>query len=228
MSAPANQNDPRIDQAAITDESLLAVHEKMLGPQPDEKARYKLLPLNLLFIFSGLIFFAGTYLNRYAGVFDPRVYNEDAPHGGTGAVEPPKPLSPEEVVALGKRLYNDGACNTCHQANGQGTPGAIPPLAASEWVAGSEERLARIVLYGLTGPIKVKGADYNSVMPGFSRGTPGAMKPWSDAQVAAVLTYIRQEWGNQAGPISAEAVAAIHAKEGSRGPMTVAEIEKLP
>jgi hypothetical protein len=72
MSTPSNQ-DPRLDQAAASDESLLAAHEKLLGKQPDEKARYKLLPLTLLFLFSGLIFFAGTYLNRYSGLFDPKI-----------------------------------------------------------------------------------------------------------------------------------------------------------
>lgn len=229
MSAPANNPDPRIDQAAITDESLLAVHEKFLGKQPDEKARYKLLPLNLLFIFSGLIFFAGTYLNRYAGFFDPHVYNENTPHRkGEGPEVAPKQLTPEEVVALGKKLYNDSACNTCHQASGLGQPGAIPPLAGSEWVVGSEERVARIVLYGLKDPITVKGTNYNSVMPPFAKGMTGAMKTWSDAQIAAVLTYIRQEWDNKAAPITTETVAKIHAAEGTRGAVTAAELEKLP
>ena len=87
MSTPQN-HDPRIDQAAVTDESLMAVHAAMLGKQPDEKARYKLLPLNLLFIFSGLIFFTGTYLNRYAGLFSPQVFDENTPaalaHGEIG------------------------------------------------------------------------------------------------------------------------------------------------
>ena len=69
MSTPS-QSDPRIDQAKVTDESLLAGHEKLLGQQPDEKARYRLLPLNLLFFFSALIFFGGTYLGRYAAHFD--------------------------------------------------------------------------------------------------------------------------------------------------------------
>ena len=76
MSTPLHQ-DPRLDQAASTDESLLSAHDKLLGKQPDEKGRYKLPPLHLLFFFSGLIFFAGTYLNRYSGLFDPRVYNEN-------------------------------------------------------------------------------------------------------------------------------------------------------
>lgn len=229
MSAPANNHDPRIDQAAITDDSLLAVHEKFLGAQPDEKARYKLLPLNLLFLFSGLIFFAGTYLNRYAGFFSPDIYNENTEHRpGQGPAEAPKVLSPEEVIALGKKLYNDGACNTCHQPNGLGTPGTIPPLVGSEWVTGSEERLARIVLYGVKDAITVKGTTYNNQMPAFGRGVPGSAKNWSDAQIAAVLTYIRQEWGNQAAAVTGEKVAEIHGKEGSRGQFTAAELEKLP
>src|SRR4051812_853213 len=160
MSTPA-QPDPRIDQAAITDDSLLAAHEKLLGKQPDEKAHYRLLPLNLLFIFSGLIFFGGTYLGRYAGHFDPRVYNENVKRGGAVAAA----VVEVNPVEQGKKLFNNAACNTCHQPTGVGVPGAIPPLVKSEWVNGSEERAIRIVLYGLQGPIKVAGADYNSAMP---------------------------------------------------------------
>ncbi len=227
MSTPPSK-DPRIDQAAISDESLLAVHEKFLGRQPDEKARYKLLPLNLLFIFSGLIFFAGTYLNRYSGMFDPRIYDENAPPIKEGGEAAAKILTPEEVIALGRKLYNDGACNTCHQVNGVGTPGVFPPLVASEWVTGSEERLIRIALHGLQGPITVNGEKYNNVMPAFGKGVPGSMKNWSDDRIAAVLTYIRQEWGNQAGPITTEKVAEIHGKEGARKQWDPAELEKLP
>lgn len=228
MNTPPSR-DPRIDQAAVTDESVLAVHEKFLGRQPDEQARYKLLPLNLLFIFSGLIFFAGTYLNRYSGKFGPHVYDPDAP-ARKGANDAPaaKPLTPEETVALGKKLYNDGACNACHQVNGAGTPGVFPPLAGSEWVTGSEERLIRIALHGVQGPITVKGQNYNNLMPAFGKGVPGSMKNWSDDRIAAVLTYIRQEWGNQAGPISTEKVAEIHGKEGGRKAWDPAELAQLP
>ena len=60
MSAPYDSDsNSRVDQAAISDESLLAVHEKLLGKQQDEKAHYRLLPLGLLFFFSALIFFGG-------------------------------------------------------------------------------------------------------------------------------------------------------------------------
>lgn len=222
MSAPLN-NDPRLDQAAATDESLLAAHEKVLGSQPDEKGRYKLLPLNLLFVFSGLIFFAGTYLNLYSGHFDPHVYNEHAkPHSGAEAAAPVDP------VALGKKLFNNAACNTCHQVTGLGQPGVIPPLAGSEWVTGSEERLIRIVMHGLQGPVKVKDVTYGAApMPTFGK-VAGSGFNWSDDKIAAVLTYIRQEWGNAAGPITVEQVKAVHDKEGDHKPWTADELLKLP
>lgn len=222
MSMPS-QSDPRIDQAAVTDDGLIVAHEKLLGPQPDEKARYRLLPLNLLFLFSGLIFFGGTYLGRYAGHFDPRVYNENV-HGPASGVAAAPAANPIEV---GKKLFNNAACNTCHQATGVGVPGAIPPLVGSDWVVGSEERLIRLVLHGIQGPIKVNGADYNSAMPAFGR-VAGSGYNWTDDKVAAVLTYIRQEWGNQAGPISTEKVAEVRAKEGDHKPWLAAELEKLP
>jgi len=222
MSAPL-KSDPRIDQAAVTDDSLIAAHEVLLGKQPDEKARYKLLPLNLLFLFSGLIFFAGTYLNRYSGHFDPHIYNENViPSGAGGTV-----AAPVDPVVFGQRLFNNAACNTCHMANGVGLPGAIPPLVGSDWVTGSEERLIRIVLHGLQGPITVNGVNYNSAMPPFGR-VAGSGFNWSDDRIAAVLTYIRQEWGNAAGPIATEKVAEVRTKEGDRKPWTVEELQAVP
>ena len=221
MSTPSPQ-DPRLDQAAASDESLLAAHEKLVGKQPDEKARYKLLPLNLLFIFSGLIFFAGTYLNRYSGSFDPHVYNENAhPSKGEVVVEKQDPL------VLGKKQY-DAICITCHQPTGLGLPGTFPPLAGSEWVSGSDERLIRLVVYGLAGPLKVKGLDYGAAaMPTVGKVANSGFN-LSDEKVAAVLTYIRHEWGNTGAPITTEQVAAIRTKEGDRKPYAQDELLKLP
>lgn len=220
MSTPSNQ-DPRVDQAAVTDESLLAVHEKLLGKQPDENANYRLAPLVLLFVFSGLIFWAGTYLNRYSGHFDAGIFNENA-----------RPTKGEVVVAkadpmkVGAAAYAS-ACVACHLPTGLGQPGTIPPLAGSEWVLGSEERVVRIVLYGLNGPIHVKDADYNSSMPTFGK-VAGSGYNWNDDKIAAVLTYVRASFGNSAPPITPEQVAAIHAKEGDHKPMTADELNKLP
>ena len=221
MSA-SDQNDPRLEQAGASDESLLAAHEKLLGRAPDDHGHYKLLPLGLLFFFSGLIFYAGTYLNRYAGHYDPAIHNENASPTKAGAV-----IVAIDPVVLGKKQY-EAICVTCHQPTGLGLPGVYPPLAGSEWANGSEERLIRIVLYGLKGPLKVKGVDYNgAAMPAIGKVTGGGFN-LNDEKLAAVLTYIRQEWGNKSGPITAEQVAAIHAKEGDRKEVTSDELLKLP
>ena len=224
MTTPS-QPDPRVDQAAITDESLLAAHEKLLGKQPDEKGHYRLMPLVVLFIGATLIMFSGTYLGRYAGYFSPQVFNPNAPPPKAGDAIAKVEVSPVEA---GKKLYNTaGACVTCHQPTGLGLPPAFPPLANSEWVTGSDERAIRIVLHGIAGPIKVAGVDYNSAMPAFGR-VAGSGFNWTDDKIAAVVTYIRQEWGNKAGPVTPEQVAAIRTKEGDRKPWTAAELEKVP
>src|SRR4051812_47861618 len=220
MSTPQNQ-DPRADQAAVSDESLLAVHEKLLGKQPDENANYRLMPLVLLFVFSGLIFWAGTYLNRYSGQFDPGIFNENAhPHKGDVVVAKADPMK------VGAAVYA-GSCVNCHLATGLGTPPGIPPLAGSEWVNGSEERIIRIVLYGLSGPIKVKGTEFNGAMPAHGK-VAGSGFNLSDERVAAVLTFVRQSFGNNSPAVAPEQVSAIHAKEGDRKPMTADELAKLP
>lgn len=223
MSTPPN-SDPRVDQAAVTDSSLLSAHEKVLGKQPDEKAHYKLMPLALLFIFSGLIFFGGTYLGRYSGHFHPAVFNENAPPPKAKKEGEKVPKTPDELFALGKGVYAQ-VCMSCHQANGQGLPGAFPPLAGSEWVTGSDERVVRIVLHGLQGPITVKGTTYNGVMPAAG---PGSGFNLNAEKVAAVVTYIRKEWGNTAGPVLEEKVQAIIGQTAGHAAWTAAELEKVP
>lgn len=107
-------------------------------------------------------------------------------------------------AADGKALY--ATCMACHQANGQGIPGAFPPLAESEWVNGPVENLIRIQLRGLMGPITVKGVEYNSMMP--------ANATMSDEEVAAVLTYIRSNFGNTSGPVTPDQVKALRDEVG--------------
>lgn len=99
----------------------------------------------------------------------------------------------------GKQLYS-AKCAACHQGSGLGVAGVFPPLVASEWVVGSEKILSSILLHGINGPLEVKGNLYNGVMPAF--GT------LSDPEIAAVLTYIRSDWGNAATPVSAQSVQA--------------------
>lgn len=105
-----------------------------------------------------------------------------------------------QLIATGETVYNQ-YCLACHQANGQGVPGAFPPLVETEWVLGDETRLITIVLNGLQGEITVNGETYNNVMAPHSFLT--------DDEVAGVLTYVRQSFGNDADPISVEAVAEV-------------------
>jgi mono/diheme cytochrome c family protein len=119
----------------------------------------------------------------------------------------------------GERTYQT-VCSACHQANGKGMPGAFPPLAGSEWVTADPETPIRIVIAGLSGPIKAAGADFNSMMP----PPPGL----DDEKIAHVLTYVRKSFGNSAGAVTKDQVAAVRASLGGRSnPFTADELTKL-
>jgi hypothetical protein len=104
-----------------------------------------------------------------------------------------------------------------------GKPGQAPPFAGSEWVlAEGVNRLIRIPQVGLNGPVEVKGQPWNLSMAGM-----GA--PYSDDDLAAVLSYIRKSWGNKASVVTAEQVKKVRAELGNRSqPYTVDELKKLP
>jgi len=91
-----------------------------------------------------------------------------------------------------------------------------PPLAGSEWVAKPPEVGARIVLFGLHGPIQVKGKTYDNEMPALG-------SQLTDEEIAAVLTYVRSSFGNQAGPVSVDVVKAARA---TNKPLSPAEVAK--
>lgn len=221
MSTPSPV-DPRQEKSAIADENLCAVHDQPNAGKSGAAGHYHLLPLALLFVFSGLIFYAGSYLNRYSGHFSSRVFDErQLPTSGAAVATKMDPL------VLGKKQYAL-ACVTCHMPNGLGLPGVYPPLAGSEWVLGSEERLVNIVLHGLKGPITVKGNVYGTAaMPAFGQ-VPGSGYNWNDEKIAAVLTYIRHEWGNAGAPIATEKVTELRTKAGSRKEWSEAELLALP
>ena len=124
--------------------------------------------------------------------------------------------------ASGEQLYV--RCVACHQANGQGMAPAFPPLAGSEYATHTNPAVPiRIVLHGLQGPITVKGTQYNGVMPPYGTGVE-----MSDQDVAAVLTHVRQSFGNGASAITPQQVATERAaKRSSTGPATAAELNGL-
>jgi mono/diheme cytochrome c family protein len=136
------------------------------------------------------------------------------------SAKPAAGAAAREQLPDGKQVYAT-TCAACHQATGEGVAGVFPPLVGSEWVPGDEGKLARIILHGITGPIEVAGETYNGMMPPWG----GTMK---DADIAAVITYVRSAWGNKASPITAAKVASIRAANASRTtPWTAAELAAL-
>lgn len=107
---------------------------------------------------------------------------------------------------LGQDVYNrEGGCVTCHQSDGQGlSASGFPPLTGTRWVRGSEERLIKLVLKGLQGPIEVNGETYPGQVP--MTAFEGLL---TDEEIAAVLTYVRNAFGNDASVIAPETVSAV-------------------
>lgn len=144
---------------------------------------------------------------------------EDAPAPDLAAIdtlaEEEGPID-EAVMEVGKAQYL--VCGACHGQNGEGGP-AGPPLAGSEWVTGPVSNLVLIQLRGLVGPIEVAGVVYDF---------PGGMAPMayqSDEQIASVLTYIRNSFGNEASAVKPEQVAALRGEVG-KPQVTVEDLVK--
>jgi mono/diheme cytochrome c family protein/glucose/arabinose dehydrogenase len=133
------------------------------------------------------------------------------------------PLSMDQKVRWERgRKQFAVSCAVCHSISGLGEEGKGPPLVDSEWALGSEQRLVRILLNGLHGPIKVGGKVYSGVeMP--------AILTMTNAEISEALTYVRREWGHQAAPVEPETIKKIRALVDDREePWTEKELQKLP
>jgi mono/diheme cytochrome c family protein len=106
------------------------------------------------------------------------------------------------------RIQFESYCAACHQYDGQGV-GEAPPLDRSPWVTGPENRLIRIVLHGVRGPMEVHGKTYDQEMPGFGHVL-------SDEDVASLLSYIRSRFGEQSEPITPASVAQVRTANQNR------------
>jgi len=159
------------------------------------------------------------YFDTYGGWFSPQVY---APYRTVAEVTELQPASDADAfVNRGKVVY-ETVCALCHGADGLGKPNQAPPLAGSEWATGPDSRVIRITLHGLSGPLTVKGQSWNLAMPAM-----GAALPPED--LAAVLTYIRQAWGNRAPAVAPEEINAVKtATAGRTQPWSADELLGIP
>ncbi|MCP5069879.1 MAG: c-type cytochrome [bacterium] len=136
-----------------------------------------------------------------------------------------RPLTPEEQQRKerGAALFA-ASCATCHGAEGRGNPGLAPSLVGSPWVRDADEWLVRIVLDGLTGPIRIDDEEWNLTMPGH-RHDPR----FTDDGLAGVLTHLRRSWGHAAEPVAPDTAARIRAESAERAaPWTAEELLDLP
>ncbi|HND29369.1 MAG TPA: c-type cytochrome, partial [Myxococcota bacterium] len=143
----------------------------------------------------------------YSGKEVDSVYISDKAVAGGGQVvagttlkEKEGALTKEDQIKAGEVLYS-GTCSTCHQADGKGLPDIFPPLAGSDYLMADKQRAIGIVLNGLNGPVTVNGKSYTSVMPPLSN--------LNNDEVANILTYVRNSWGNSGDAVNSAEVAAV-------------------
>ncbi|MFW6049618.1 MAG: c-type cytochrome [Myxococcota bacterium] len=199
------------------EENVLRMHEPIAREKDEPKDGFDPLPTWLLFIFFGLLLWGGWYLGEHGGDFRSDVM---VPGGEMQPAAAAAPAAPPDPSELGASVYRR-VCASCHQADGEGSGVSFPPLAGSEWVVGSPAILARIVLHGVQGPIDVAGQRYNGQMPGWG-------DQLDDAEVAAVLTHVRSNFGNDAAPVSPDLVARVREETSDRSAQwTVEELGRV-
>lgn len=211
MSQP-NENIDYQRTMNVTDAHAAAAREH--ADQPVNERPLTNLPL----ILSAIVFiFAGGFIGANIGA-----QKGDRPKA-TGI---PDDNRPEDVkwLAAGAGVYST-ACQGCHQPNGAGNPSSgVPPLAGSEWVIGGEKRLATVGLKGLQGPIPVKGTTYGTAVMSAKGGVS-----LTDKQLAQVLSYVRNSWGNKGSFIMADQIKAHSTAIATvASPIPYDELAKIP
>src|SRR5436189_5445478 len=202
------------------------VHAAVQREKREPRVGAEPLSIWLIANYGLAIFFGGAYLGRYSGNFsgdslDPALvptHKKQGPNDNSGG--PSQELSQAD---RGKKIFSAN-CAVCHQPNGLGAAGqGYPPLAGSEYVNGGTRRVGMIVLKGLQGPVTVKGQQFGTAV----------MQPWdktlTDAKIADVLTYIRQEWGNKASPVSTAQITALRKELANHpGSFVEADLHAIP
>ena len=189
-----------------------------LADAAEPKAGLRAIPIALRFLPVVILYCSMIYFDRRSAWFDQQVY---APYRSVAELAVYQQPAGVLDLTRGKTVF-ENVCALCHNADGMGKPNQAPPFVGSEWVLGSAARMIRSPLAGLTGPVKVKGQEWNLAMPNM-----GATL--SDEDLAGVLTYMRQSWGNKASVITADQVKAVRAEVGNRSqPWTASELEAIP
>ncbi len=185
------------------------------------------VPMWMMGLLIVLLWFGMLFLDQRAGGFDEQVYR---PYPSLAFVENLSVTDPPPI-ARGRVLYNVN-CAACHQANGAGVSGQFPPLSGSDWVtAAKSDRLVRIAMNGLKGPIHVNGEPFNEAGTAVMLSV-GTDNKFNAEQMADLLSYIRasKDIGNSAPMVAPDDIADAMAAAKSRGktPWTEAELLAIP
>ena len=202
MSAPAHPDSTDLDR----------IHAAVKREKADQAPSNAPAPMWAIFMLMIVSIIAGGQLGQNPSV-GPVVDVRPGGGGGADALDP-------FALAMKKGSSGYSVCGGCHQGNGNGIPGQFPPLAGSEWVQGGTERLIRVAQHGLVGAITVKGQGYNT--PGGMMGFGAAM---SAQDLANVLTYVRNSWGNEGTMITKEMVEKVRSEEKRATQWTEADLK---
>jgi mono/diheme cytochrome c family protein len=201
----------------MSDESKAGYYQ---NPDGEPTATRSTIPIWIITVTLVLMFLGAIYFDHHSGWFNRQVYSPYASAEQLAAGQPKSGAA--AAAAHGKQVY-ELVCGICHGTDGLGKPGQAPPLAGSEWViTKGYDRLTRIPLAGLNGPMQVNGKDWNLAMAPMGAAL-------SDTDLAAVLTYVRNSWGNQAGEVTADNVKSVRAALGTRPqPLTGEQLKAMP
>src|SRR4051812_18277927 len=199
----------------------MSVEQSQPMEAAEPKAGKAFVPIWLIILSFLLLYWGMVYFDQHGGWFKKDVY---LPSGSIADVERYQPPPGDGCnMRRGKEVYEQ-ICGLCHQNDGNGDPTKAPPLAGSEWVLGNVNRLVRIPQLGLNGPITVKGQKVQ-----FPAGMAAMGATLSNDDLANVLCYIRQSWGNKGGEVTEDQVAAARKEIGGQAQaVTEADLLKIP
>lgn len=231
---PPAHGERAIDSAEIRGHEEAQPHGGEVDFEPDVEYLHRFLvreyrepeegrespPWWLWVIIALTVFWGGWYLGHHGGTFNAAAHlayshvqglvrKEEAQEAATAEADP---------VKAGQALYLAN-CQACHQPTGTGAPGVFPPIIGADRVLGPPAGLVLILLHGINGPLTVNGVLYNGAMPAWA-------DVMTDAEIAAVATFIRQWETNQAPPVSPELVGGLRAASSTRTtPWTEPELD---
>jgi len=190
----------------MSDEEMVESHTELNNTKHPPTKGFLFAPLIFVFMFGCLIFVCSIQLAHSTNKFalHPESKKPDL------TAEEKEIIRLERKIESGQKIFI-ARCASCHQANGLGIAGQFPPLAESKWATSDPGLISKIIINGLKGEIVVKGQTYGS-----NPGQNMVAVPIDDLEIANVVTYVRQAWGNEASEVSEEEVSGFRAESSNQ------------